>query len=353
MVRIGTMQSRKHPTRWKPDVFTIHRSKLRLYQPHPDGPQDERACRDPADLPQFDATDRYQIQLEMTTCFSDAGTVRHEHVEPRQGDQHPVDPKPGGAPLVPQVAPFDPLEEPLPPRPNPGGRRPETPPGNPPPPLRAKRRRENPVGNPEREPFLHGGPPPLTLNTPPPFEVQDPPWDSPPPPSPVKTFADGLTTGEKDEMLAQWMPEPVPQFPTDAIIADWEYRPTDAPEVHPDDSVSQAGRRLIAPHHDLDVEDYRQDYGLRMSSRKHDTATGPLSMTAVTLKSNNGGSHPPLHPPTRPRWPAGPTVILAPRPHPPRPRHPLSPPATAEHLRDVANVTLPTPCAVVRPETAD
>ena len=71
-------------------------------------------------------------------------------------------------------------------------------------------------------------------------------------------------------MLAQWMPEPVPQFPTDAIIADWEYRPADAPEVHPDDSVSQAGRRLIAPHHDLDVEDYRQDYGLRMSSRKHD-----------------------------------------------------------------------------------
>ena len=85
MVRIGTMQSRKHPTRWKPDVFTIHRSKLRLYQVHPDGPRDERACRDPADLPQFDATDRYQIQLEMTTCFSDAGSVRHEHVEPRQG----------------------------------------------------------------------------------------------------------------------------------------------------------------------------------------------------------------------------------------------------------------------------
>ena len=86
MVRVGTMQSRQHPTRWKPDVFTLHRSKLRLYQKHTTRPQDERACRDPADLPQFDAIDRHQIRVEMTDHFSDIETVRREHVELRQGD---------------------------------------------------------------------------------------------------------------------------------------------------------------------------------------------------------------------------------------------------------------------------
>jgi hypothetical protein len=33
MVKIGTMQSRQQAVRWKPDVFVIHRSKLRLPTP--------------------------------------------------------------------------------------------------------------------------------------------------------------------------------------------------------------------------------------------------------------------------------------------------------------------------------
>ena len=81
------MQSRQHPTRWKRDVFLIHRSKLRLYQRRATRPQDEQAYRDPADLPQFDATDRHQIRVEMTDRFSDVETVRHEHVEPCRGDR--------------------------------------------------------------------------------------------------------------------------------------------------------------------------------------------------------------------------------------------------------------------------
>ena len=86
MVQIGTMQSRRHPDRWRPDLFTIHRSKLRLYQHYPEGPHDDRACRDPADLAQFDARDRIQAQEGMTDIFSDIETVRREHVDPRQGD---------------------------------------------------------------------------------------------------------------------------------------------------------------------------------------------------------------------------------------------------------------------------
>ena len=64
MVDIGTMQSCQHPARWKREVFTIHRSKLRLYQKRAIWPQDER--------------------VEMTDRFSDVETVRREHVEPRQ-----------------------------------------------------------------------------------------------------------------------------------------------------------------------------------------------------------------------------------------------------------------------------
>ena len=71
MVQIGTMQSRRHPDRWRPDLFTIHRSKLRLYQHYPEGPHDDRACRDPADLAPFDARDRIQAQEGMTDIFSD------------------------------------------------------------------------------------------------------------------------------------------------------------------------------------------------------------------------------------------------------------------------------------------
>ena len=44
-------------------------------------------ARDPADLPQFDASDRNHIQIAVTNCFSDVDTVRREHVEPRLGDQ--------------------------------------------------------------------------------------------------------------------------------------------------------------------------------------------------------------------------------------------------------------------------
>ena len=34
--------------------------------------------------------------------------------------------------------------------------------------------------------------------------------------------------------------------------------------------MSQAGKKLTAPARDLDLEDYRQDHGTRMSHRKHD-----------------------------------------------------------------------------------
>ena len=71
-------------------------------------------------------------------------------------------------------------------------------------------------------------------------------------------------------MLNQWSPEPMFQTPADAIIADWDYPTAEPSDVHPDDSVSQAGRKLTAPRHDLDVEDYRRDHGIRISSRKHD-----------------------------------------------------------------------------------
>ena len=87
MVEIGTMQSRQHLARWKRDTILIHRSKLRLYQRRTTHPREERPYQDPADLPQFDASDRNQIQVEMIDHFSDVETVRREHVEPRRGDQ--------------------------------------------------------------------------------------------------------------------------------------------------------------------------------------------------------------------------------------------------------------------------
>ena len=34
--------------------------------------------------------------------------------------------------------------------------------------------------------------------------------------------------------------------------------------------MSQAGRKPTVHHHDLDIEDYRRDNGIRMSGRKHD-----------------------------------------------------------------------------------
>jgi hypothetical protein len=76
MVKVGTMQSRQQAVRWKPDVFVIHRSKLRLYRKRSTQPHDEPACRDPADLPPFDALDRRQLQAEMTDQFSDVESCR-------------------------------------------------------------------------------------------------------------------------------------------------------------------------------------------------------------------------------------------------------------------------------------
>ena len=87
MVGVGAMRSRKQPTDWKRDTFQIHRSKLRLYQRRTLHRLEEKPYRDPADLAPFDASDRKQVQIEMTDCFSDVGTVRCEHVEPRRGDQ--------------------------------------------------------------------------------------------------------------------------------------------------------------------------------------------------------------------------------------------------------------------------
>ena len=49
--------------------------------------QDEQPYRDPADLPQFVASDRNHIKIAMTDCFSAVDSVRPEHVEPQQGDQ--------------------------------------------------------------------------------------------------------------------------------------------------------------------------------------------------------------------------------------------------------------------------
>jgi len=87
IVEIGSMQSRQHPHGWKRDVFRIHRSKLRLYQKRTVDRREERPYWDPADLPQFDAADRRQAIVEMTDFFSEVGTIRHEHVEPRRGDR--------------------------------------------------------------------------------------------------------------------------------------------------------------------------------------------------------------------------------------------------------------------------
>ena len=76
MVEIGTMQSKLHPARWRMETFLIHRSKLRLYQRHVTHPRDEQPYRDPADLPQFDAADRHQVQVAITDCISDIDSVR-------------------------------------------------------------------------------------------------------------------------------------------------------------------------------------------------------------------------------------------------------------------------------------
>ena len=119
MVEIGTMQSRLQPNQWECETFVIHRSKLRLYQRRVTRPQDEQPYRDPADLPQFDASDRNHIQAAMTDCFSDVDAVRREHVEPWQGDQIPTagvadaPDSQAGRNLRP-LKPPDPLEELLP-----------------------------------------------------------------------------------------------------------------------------------------------------------------------------------------------------------------------------------------------
>ena len=116
------------------------------------------------------------------------------------------------------------------------------------------------------------------------------------PPSPNQTFADGLILRGQEEAPDPNPLRPLLQMPADVVLADEDYptaewpgispetaempeictetvkmpesRPeiAELPKVCPDDSASQAGRKLTTRHHDLDLEDYRQDHGTRMSN---------------------------------------------------------------------------------------
>ena len=215
----------------------------------------------------------------MTYCFSDIDTVRRKHVEPRQGDQASMAEAMGapvplrGGEQSPQNPP-DSVEELLPPHPpiacgEPG-----------------KRTRGEDPPAPEEPHFIQGEEP-----------IQG--EDYPPPPvrllSPNQTFADGLILQNQEEP-----PDPDPlwpllQMPVNAILANEDYptaewpgnTPSPAeqpgvdtetvempdpppeiaefPEVCPDDSVSQAGRKPPNLRRELDLEDYRQDHGSRIS----------------------------------------------------------------------------------------
>ena len=129
-------------------------------------------------------------------------------------------------------------------------------------------------------------------------------------------------------MLNQWNPGSVFQTPADAITADWDDPAIEFSDVHPADSVSQAGPRPTTLCHDLDVEDYRRDHGVRISSRKsemrrnrhrsaqHDrryhemqqrrapTADSPSPPPSVTGRATSDPGPPPtparLRPPLRP-----------------------------------------------------
>ena len=281
MVEIGTMQSRLQPTQWKCETFLIHRSKLRLYQRRVIRPRDEQPYRDPADLPQFDASDRNQAQNAMTDCFSDIVDVRREHVEQRQGDQIPqgevisAPPLAGGGGSGP-LKPLDPLEEALPAMP----------------PFSNGEHREKsggamPLQTGEGH-FVQGGYAPSGGGFAPPAR----------PPSPNQTFADGLARREQDEPpdpAPDWRPisSPADATPADEVYptAEWPGQTTspaegldfglgcmeppnqmsefpELPDVQPYDSVSQTGWRLPQPHRELDIEDYHQDHGTRHSLRK-------------------------------------------------------------------------------------
>ena len=59
--------------------------------------------------------------------------------------------------------------------------------------------------------------------------------------------------------------EPLIQMPADEIIADWNCPPADQPEVRPEDSVSQLGKKPSIHPHYLDLENFRLDHGVRQS----------------------------------------------------------------------------------------
>ena len=145
------------------------------------------------------------------------------------------------------------------------------------------------------------------------------------------------------------------QTPADAIIADWEYPTAEPSDVHPDDSVSQAGRKPTAQHHDLDVEDYRRDNGIRMSSRRHHIRRNShrsaqqdrryLEMQQRRVVLEIRPSPPPLIA-SRATSDLGPTLTPAPSPPSPPPNR------LGGHRRDSAKQMHRTPCAAGRPETA-
>ena len=59
--------------------------------------------------------------------------------------------------------------------------------------------------------------------------------------------------------------EPLIQMPADEIIADWNCPTADQPEVRPEDSVSQLGKKPSIHPHYLDLENFRLDHGVRQS----------------------------------------------------------------------------------------
>ena len=182
--------------------------------------------------------------------------------------------------------PPDPVEEALPPHPPIafGGMAPQGEEFIPP--QRAKRTRGEGPSAPDEPQFIQGGETQSGGGLMPPFR----------PPSPNQTFADGLILRGQEEAPDPNPLRPLLQMPANVVLADEDYptaewpgispetaempeictetvkmpesRPEIAklPKVCPDDSVSQAGRKLTTRHHDLDLEDYRQDHGTRMSN---------------------------------------------------------------------------------------
>ena len=346
MVEIGTMQSRLQPNQWKCETFVIHRSKLRLYQRRVTRPQDEQPYRDPADLPQFDASDRNHIQTAMTDCFSDVDAVRREHVEPWQGDQIPTaggadapDPQADRNPRP--LKPPDPLEELLPALPLNAGENPK------------KRSGGVKPLNPEKSHFAQGGENQSGGGLPPPVR----------PPSPNQTFADGLAWRDYEDPLdprgppvlnpadailaeevyptADWpghlpMPADIPVFDSD--VADkmpQALDPAELPEILPDDSVSQAGQKQPPNRRDLDVEDYHQDHGTRHSRRKLDQRrnrhrSGQIQHRYAEHQKRRSSPNPPTIDPVHPPFP---DLRARSDPGPPPTTVPSSPPASPTRTR--------------------